>query len=112
MDIRQRMENFSGRHSVEKYFPIFDGRCEEWPTFIYSFKRISELSEYTDEQAMICLRGEARSAGAGKLISPQNLYQVIETLKMRFEKPEQIIETLLMKVKLISVVKENDMENL
>ncbi|KAG5874031.1 hypothetical protein JTB14_032007 [Gonioctena quinquepunctata] len=109
-------EKIFRRHSVENDFPIFDGRCEDWPTFIYSSKRISELCEYTDEEAMIklkkCLRGEVRSTVAGRLISPQNLHQVIETLKMRFGKPEQIIETLLMKVKSISVVKENDMENL
>ncbi|KAG5884345.1 hypothetical protein JTB14_024424 [Gonioctena quinquepunctata] len=66
------------------------------------------------EEAMIklqkCLRGEAKSAVGGMLISPQNLHQVIETLKMKFGKPEQIIETLPIKVKSISVVKENDIE--
>ncbi|KAG5882965.1 hypothetical protein JTB14_019086 [Gonioctena quinquepunctata] len=74
------------------------------------------MCEYTQEESMIklqkCLRGEAKQAVAGMMISPENIEQVIQTLEMRFGRPDQIIDTILNKLKTFYTIRENDMENL
>ncbi|KAG5890716.1 hypothetical protein JTB14_026022 [Gonioctena quinquepunctata] len=104
------------RHSTEKYFPIFDRKSEEWPTFKSHFRKISSTCEYTQEESMIklqkCLRGEVKQVVAGMMISPENIEQVIQTLEMRFGRPDQIIDTILNKLKTFYSILENDMENL
>ncbi|KAG5878075.1 hypothetical protein JTB14_006601 [Gonioctena quinquepunctata] len=67
------------RHSIEKDLPSFDGKSEGWPTFKSHFRKISSICEYTQEESMIklqkCLRGEAKQAVAGMMISPENIEQ-------------------------------------
>jgi hypothetical protein len=90
---------FAARQIVEKDFPLFDGNPEEWPVFVAQFRRISSLCEYTVEEMMIklqkCLRGEAKNAVVGMMMSPDNVDLVIKTLEMRFGRPDQIIATVL-----------------
>jgi hypothetical protein len=105
----------AARQIVEKDFPLFDGNPEEWPVFVAQFRRISSLCEYTVEEMMIklqkCLRGEAKNAVVGMMMSPDNVDLVIKTLEMRFGRPDQIIATVLSKVQAITPVKENNLEN-
>ncbi|KAG5868265.1 hypothetical protein JTB14_028504 [Gonioctena quinquepunctata] len=74
------------------------------------------MCEYTQEVSMIklqkCLRGEPKQAVAGMMISPENLEQVKQTLEMRFSRPDQIIDTILNKLKTFYSNRENDMDNL
>ncbi|KAG5888865.1 hypothetical protein JTB14_031422 [Gonioctena quinquepunctata] len=72
-------DNFRLYRFMEKDFPIFDGNPAEWPTV----------------KLQKCLRGEAKSAVAGMMMCPSNINLVINTLEMRFGRPDQIIETLI-----------------
>ncbi|XP_044760254.1 uncharacterized protein LOC123317711 [Coccinella septempunctata] len=107
---------FFARQSIERECPIFDGKSEDWPIFISHFRKISTMCDFTKEESMMklqkCLRGEAKQAVAGMMISPENIEQVIKTLEMRFGRPDQIIDTILDKLKTFYPIRENDMEKI
>lgn len=54
---------------VEKNFPFFDGKPEEWQSFLYQFRQISTICKYYLE---------AQFAITGMMMSPQNLETVLE----------------------------------
>ncbi|KAG5883923.1 hypothetical protein JTB14_032146 [Gonioctena quinquepunctata] len=59
-----------------------------------------------------CLRGEAKSAVAGMLLASENVPMVMDTLKMRFGRPDVIIEVLIAKINCIPYMKEISIEKL
>lgn len=111
-----KTEKLGARQIIERDFPIFDGKTEDWPTFFHQFNKISSLCDYSPEEKLIklqkCLKGEAKFAVAGMLMTPENLELVIRTLKMRFGRPDQIIDSVLQRIRRYPTVRDHDMENL
>ncbi|CAH1110642.1 unnamed protein product [Psylliodes chrysocephalus] len=109
-----KQEKFVARQIVEKDFPAFDGNPEDWPVFIYQFRHISSLCQYSNEERMIklnkCLRGAARSAVSGMMMSPNNVDFVLKNLERCFGRPDLIIDRMLPKIQAIPTIKENHME--
>ncbi|KAG5886276.1 hypothetical protein JTB14_002770 [Gonioctena quinquepunctata] len=101
---------------IDKDFPILCGNPEEWPLFYEQYERVCKMCSFSQEEIMIkltkCLRGEAKSAVAGMLLASENVPMVKETLKMRFSRPDVIIEVLIAKINCIPYMKERSIEKL
>ncbi|XP_044755156.1 uncharacterized protein LOC123314105 [Coccinella septempunctata] len=111
-----RRDRFIARQVVEKDILHFDGNPEEWPVFITQFRKIASLCEYSSEEMMIklqkCLKGEAKLAVSGMMISPDNVDSVLKILEMRFGRPDLIIDGLISKVKAVTPIREHNIESL
>ncbi|KAG5872218.1 hypothetical protein JTB14_002949 [Gonioctena quinquepunctata] len=108
-------DTFLARQIIDKDFPIFCGNPEEWPLFYEQYERVCKMCSFSQEEIMIklrkCSRGEAKSAVAGMLLASENVPMVMDTLKMRFGRPDVIIEVLIAKINCIPYMKEISIEN-
>ncbi|XP_058817304.1 uncharacterized protein LOC131680608 [Topomyia yanbarensis] len=112
MDIRKMF----ARQSISADLPVFTGKPEDWPIFISSFNNSSEACGYNNVENLIrlqrCLRGAAREAVSSRLLLPECVPQVIDTLHMLYGRPELLIATLLTKVRQLCPPKEEDLNSL
>lgn len=114
--IHNKSSKLLARHTVDKDFPRFDGNPREWPLFYKQFQNICSLCEYSNEEIMLklqsCLKGDAKGAVAGMMLTPENVNLVIQTLQMRFGRPEQIIDAMLFNVRSLPYIRETNLEKL
>lgn len=79
----------------------FSGRPEEWPLFISWWNNSSQSCGFRSYENMLhlqrCLKEKALEAVRFRLLPPDQVDGVIETLKMLYGRPELIIELLLEK---------------
>ncbi|CAG7817628.1 unnamed protein product, partial [Allacma fusca] len=99
----KKLEKILSRQAFSKELPFFSGEAEEWPMFLHQFIRTTKLCGLSDEENAIrlqkCLKGKAREAVLPILSIPGNLSKVMEILEMRFGRAEQIIRTMIQKVR-------------
>ncbi|KAG5894756.1 hypothetical protein JTB14_032646 [Gonioctena quinquepunctata] len=73
----------------------------EWPLFYKQFENICALCDFSNEEIMLklqkSLKGEAKSAVAGMMLRADNVDLVMETLELRFKRPEFVIDELITK---------------
>ncbi|XP_036217946.2 uncharacterized protein [Bactrocera oleae] len=96
--------------------PDFSGQPEDWPIFYTAFiesTAIYKYSNYENNQRLLkSLKGYAREAVKSLLIHPNNVGNIIELLKFRFGRPEQLIRSQLAHVKEIAPISENAMSKI
>ncbi|XP_062540905.1 uncharacterized protein LOC134208952 [Armigeres subalbatus] len=106
----------AARHAVPKELPIFTGEPEEWPLFFATFENTTHLCGLTHEENMIrlqrCLKGKALEAVRCQLLYPNNLDQVISTLRMLFGRPEIIVHSLMQKINSLPAPKADRLASL
>ncbi|XP_044766568.1 uncharacterized protein LOC123322656 [Coccinella septempunctata] len=72
------------------------------------------ISEAVKSEMMIklqkCLKGEAKLAVSGMMISPDNVDSVLKILEMRFGRPDLIIDGLISNVKAVTPIREHNIE--
>lgn len=111
-----QISNFISRQSFNKELPCFYGDPMEWPMFFSYFEEANAACCYSDSENMCrlqkCLKGAAREAVQTLLIQPQNVRKVIETLKFRFGRPDQIIFQLIENVKQLKSPRDDKLESL
>ncbi|XP_017469671.1 PREDICTED: uncharacterized protein LOC108361547 [Rhagoletis zephyria] len=99
-----------------KDFPEFSGLAEDWPLFINAFAQSTSAYGYTylenNQRLQKCLKGEARETVKSLLIYPDHVDTVIEQLRFRFGRPEQLIQSQLSVVKDITPISESGVERL
>ncbi|XP_062703577.1 uncharacterized protein LOC134286030 [Aedes albopictus] len=93
----------AARQVLSKKLPIFSGKVEEWPLFYSSFVNSTEACGFTEVENLVrlqeCLKGPALESVRSRLLLPKAVPQVIATLRMLYGRPEQLIHTLLNKVR-------------
>ncbi|XP_049304973.1 uncharacterized protein LOC125776523 [Bactrocera dorsalis] len=93
--------------------PDFCGKPEDWPIFYTAYIESTAIygySNYENNQRLLkCLKGYAREAVKSLLILPDNVGNIIDLLKFRFGRPEQLIRSQLCQVKEIAPISENAM---
>ncbi|XP_053698659.1 uncharacterized protein LOC128745607 [Sabethes cyaneus] len=93
----------TARQFLSRKLPTFTGRPEEWPMFFSSYHTSTEACGFSNLENLArlqeCLRGAARDAVCSRLLSPDAVPQVMETLRMLYGRPEQLLDTLLAKVR-------------
>ncbi|XP_036347953.1 uncharacterized protein LOC118757339, partial [Rhagoletis pomonella] len=96
--------------------PDFCGKAEDWPIFYTAFTESTAVYAYSDfennQRLHRCLKGEARETVKSLLIHPSNVNNVIEQLKFRFGRPEQLIRSQLAQVREIAPISESGMAKL
>ncbi|XP_036347651.1 uncharacterized protein LOC118757028 [Rhagoletis pomonella] len=96
--------------------PDFCGKAEDWPIFYSAFTESTAVYGYSNfennQRLHKCLKGEARETVKSLLIHPNNVNNVIEQLKIRFRRPEQLIRSQLAQIKEITPVAESAMAKL
>ncbi|XP_055622582.1 uncharacterized protein LOC129766141 [Toxorhynchites rutilus septentrionalis] len=93
----------AARQVMTKKLPVFSGRVEEWPIFFSSYTNSTEACGFTDVENLVrlqeSLKGPALESVRSRLLLPKAVPQVIDTLRMLYGRPEQLIHTLLNKVR-------------
>lgn len=83
--------------------PTFTGRPEEWPMFISSFNAANEACNYSNLENLgrlqESLKGNALEAVRSRLLLPECVPKVIETLRLLYGRPEQLLHTLINKAR-------------
>ncbi|XP_062541544.1 uncharacterized protein LOC134209563 [Armigeres subalbatus] len=109
-------QQLTSRQSLARDLPTFTGEPAEWPIFISNFEYTTRTCGYTNGENMVrlqrCLRGRALDGVRSRLVFPAAVPQVIETLRMRYGRPELLIDALLQKVRSMPVVRGDKLEAL
>lgn len=96
-------EQIAARQVMPKDLPVFTGKPEEWPLFMNALENSSRICGFNDDENLIrlqrCLKGKALEAVRFRLMYPQQVPSVIDTLRMLFGKPDKIISSLLSQVR-------------
>ncbi|XP_023158646.1 uncharacterized protein LOC111591636, partial [Ceratitis capitata] len=91
--------------------PDFCGKAEDWPMFYTAFTESTAVYGYSNfennQRLHKCLKGEARETVKSLLIHPSNVNNIIEQLKFKFGRPEQLIRCQLAQVKEIAPITES-----
>ncbi|XP_062710698.1 uncharacterized protein LOC109430659 [Aedes albopictus] len=109
-------QQLTSRQSLARDLPTFSGDPAEWPIFISNFEYTTRTCGYTNGENMVrlqrCLRGRALESVRSRLVFPTAVPQVIETLRMRYGRPELLINVLLQKVKAMPSIRGDKLEAL
>ncbi|XP_058811098.1 uncharacterized protein LOC131675993 [Topomyia yanbarensis] len=109
-------QQLSARQSLARDLPSFSGDPSEWPIFISNYNYTTEACGYTHGENLIrlqrCLKGHALDTVRSRLVLPGAVPHIIETLRMRFGRPEVLINSLLLKVRSFSAPRADRLESL
>ncbi|XP_055585318.1 uncharacterized protein LOC129738158 [Uranotaenia lowii] len=109
-------QQLAARQSLARDLPIFSGNPTEWPIFIANYRYTTEACGFTNGENMLrlqrSLQGQALDAVRSRLIFPSAIPQVIEILRMRYGRPEVLINVLLQKVRAIPPPRSDRLESL
>ncbi|XP_073819921.1 uncharacterized protein [Musca autumnalis] len=93
--------------------PEFSGDPEDWPLFYTAFSQSTAAYGYTNlennQRLHKCLKGEAREVVKSLLIHPDNVDDIIEQLRFRFGRPEQLIHSQLRQARYLPHISENNL---
>ncbi|XP_038106615.1 uncharacterized protein LOC119766248 [Culex quinquefasciatus] len=107
-------EQLASRQVLPRKLPIFSGSYEEWPLFISCYNTTTEACGYTNNENLVrlldCLRDPALGHVRGQLLLPQSVPRVIETLRRIYGRPEQLLQSLLMKARRCDPPKSDRLE--
>nr|XP_041631503.1 uncharacterized protein LOC121502341 [Drosophila kikkawai] len=90
--------------------PVFGGQPEEWPIFNCAIVETTQAYNCTDlennQRLLKALKDEARETVKSLLIHPGNVSAVMEQLRFRFGRPEQLIRSQLNSVREVPPISE------
>ncbi|XP_070855141.1 uncharacterized protein [Drosophila suzukii] len=92
------------------YLPVFGGQPGEWPIFNCAFVETNQAYNCTDlenkQRLLKALKDEACETVKSLLIHPGNVSAVMEQLRFRFGRPEQLIRSQLNSVREVPPISE------
>ncbi|XP_065180217.1 uncharacterized protein LOC135810654 [Sycon ciliatum] len=95
--------HFMARQSTAKDLPQLSGHADEWPAFIFALEHTTRECGFLNGENLgrlqKALRGKAKEAVQGMMTLPDNVGEVISILRMRFGRPDQIVQNLILKTK-------------
>ncbi|XP_053968820.1 uncharacterized protein LOC128870244 [Anastrepha ludens] len=90
---------FAARQCVPKDLPVFSGDPQEWHIFVSAYEQSTQMAGYSHHENLVrlqkCLRGKAREVVRNLLVLPEMVPDIINTLRMYFGRPEQILRILI-----------------
>ncbi|XP_058832169.1 uncharacterized protein LOC131690433 [Topomyia yanbarensis] len=96
-------QQIASRQVLTTDLPLFSGNPEDWPLFYSQYKISTEACGYTNAENLVrsqrSLGGKALEYVRSRLLLPELVPRVMETLKMFFGRPVLIVNTLLNKVR-------------
>nr|XP_044252270.1 uncharacterized protein LOC123003532 [Drosophila takahashii] len=92
--------------------PEFEGQPEEWPIFQCAFTETTAAYNCTalenNQRLLKALKGEARASVKSLLIHPNNVQAVMDQLRFRYGRPEQLIRSQLESVREVQPIQEHN----
>ncbi|XP_017485502.1 PREDICTED: uncharacterized protein LOC108374055 [Rhagoletis zephyria] len=90
--------------------PEFSGQPEDWPVFHTAYTESTIAYNYSNfennQRLNKCLKGSARESVKSLLIHPNNVGAIVEQLRVRFGRPEQLVRSQLKAVRDMPFVSE------
>ncbi|XP_055589014.1 uncharacterized protein LOC129741312 [Uranotaenia lowii] len=109
-------QQLATRQMLPRDLPIFSGNPADWPVFISQYNYTTEACGFSPGENMIrlqrCLKGPAWEAVRSRLMLPASVPHVIEALRMRYGRPELLIESLIQKLKETAPPKADKLDTL
>ncbi|XP_062705437.1 uncharacterized protein LOC134287542 [Aedes albopictus] len=110
------LQRMFARQVIPSDLPVFTGKPEEWPIFISCYNNSTKACGFTNVENLMrlqrCLRGPARLAVGSKLLLPECVTQVIETLQLLYGRPELLISTLISQLRETPAPRDNNLNSL
>ncbi|XP_058840837.1 uncharacterized protein LOC131696307 [Topomyia yanbarensis] len=104
----------AARQVMFRDLPSFFGNPVDWPIFISSFMNSSLACGYNNAENLShlqrCLKGHAYESVKSRLLLPESVPQVIDTLRLLYGRPELLIGALLQKVRSVQAPKAEKLE--
>uniref|UniRef100_A0A182PWK8 Integrase catalytic domain-containing protein n=1 Tax=Anopheles epiroticus TaxID=199890 RepID=A0A182PWK8_9DIPT len=104
------------RQNASCDLPKFSGSPTEWPVFISTYNRTTQLYGLSNDENLIRLEksliGKARDSVASLLIHPKNVDVILESLTMKYGQPERIVHELTKQISSISSINEGRFDDL
>ncbi|XP_053686572.1 uncharacterized protein LOC128736119 [Sabethes cyaneus] len=106
----------AARQVMPRDLPQFSGNPADWPVFISSFTNSTLACGYTSTENLCrlqrSLKGAAYDAVQSRLLLPESVPQVMDTLYLLYGRPELLIHALLDKVRSVPAPKVDKLETL
>ncbi|XP_062708688.1 uncharacterized protein LOC134288304 [Aedes albopictus] len=106
----------AARQVMPRDLPSFNGDPADWPMFISSFVNTTLACGYTSAENLArlqrSLKGDAYEAVRSRLLLPDTVPQVLNTLQLLYGRPELLINALLQKVRSVPAPKAEKLETL
>lgn len=110
------MRKYIARQTIKRDLPQFNGKPEDWPSFIYDYNETTKSCQFSNSENLYRLRkaltGKAKESVESLLVSPENVPNIINKLTKRFGKPESIIEAHIAKVNKLAAPQEDKPETI
>ncbi|XP_058816851.1 uncharacterized protein LOC131680146 [Topomyia yanbarensis] len=104
----------SARQVMPRDLPTFSGNPADWPIFISTFMNSSLACGYNSAENLArlqrCLKGPAYESVKSRLLLPESVPHVIDTLRLLYGRPELLISALLQKVRSVPAPKAERLE--
>ncbi|XP_053686701.1 uncharacterized protein LOC128736247 [Sabethes cyaneus] len=108
-------EQIAARQVMPRELPNFSGDPQDWPLFYSSFYNSTVACGYTDSENLArlqrCLKGNALEAVRTRLLMPDSVPFVIDTLKRLYGRPEILIHSLLQKLRAAPAPKTDNLQS-
>lgn len=109
-------QQISARHGVRKQLPKFGGNPSQWPMFMTNYTESTRVCGFTTSENLVrlqdALEGRARSLVEGLLKRPEDVPNIIETLKRVYGRPEILLRELKQKARNLPAPKTDDLNGL
>ncbi|XP_037820376.1 uncharacterized protein LOC119609605 [Lucilia sericata] len=109
-------EQIASRQSFARDLEKFNDNPEDWPLFFATYQQTTEICGFSDSENLLRLRnsleGDALKAVRNLLFHASCVPQIIETIRIKFGRPEIVLNILLKRVRELSPIKENKLESL
>ncbi|XP_053690825.1 uncharacterized protein LOC128739367 [Sabethes cyaneus] len=106
----------AARQVMPRDLPMFSGNPADWPIFISSFMNTTLACGYNCAENLArlqrCLKGPAYQSVESRLLLPDSVPQVIDTLRLLYGRPELLVSALLDKVRSVPVPKAEKLETI
>ncbi|XP_062714812.1 uncharacterized protein LOC109426713 [Aedes albopictus] len=93
----------AARQVMPRELPNFSGDPQDWPLFSSSFYNSTTACGFTDAENLArlqrCLKGHALDSVKSRLLMPESVPHVMETLRKLYGRPEVLIHTLLRRLR-------------
>ncbi|XP_058816807.1 uncharacterized protein LOC131680103 [Topomyia yanbarensis] len=110
------VEQIAARHVMQRDLPTFSGDPQDWPMFFSLFQNLTMACGYTDVENLSrlqrCLKGQALESVKSRLLLPQSVPHVMETLQMLYGRPEILIHSLLQKLRSVPSPKAENLQSI
>ncbi|XP_055633239.1 uncharacterized protein LOC129773625 [Toxorhynchites rutilus septentrionalis] len=106
----------AARQVLPRDLPFFGGDPEDWPIFISSFLNSTVACGFNSAENLArlqrCLKSVAYESVKSRLLLPESVPHVINTLYLLYGRPELLVNTLLEKVRAVQPPKAEKLETL